>query len=286
MNLRALRTLAKLQEVESFVAVAADTNQTLSAVSMQMKGLENTLRADLFDRSFRPPKLTPLGREVARWAEEMVRCQDAMMGLAVPGQGLRGRYRIGFILTASVRILPGFLAACREKAPQAQFEVETGLSEQLQDRVLRGLLDAAVITRAERDPDGLAFRPLTREEIVLALPRAFAEKPAEEISRQLPFFQFMPGTGIGQLIAGGALTCRIPPERRITMDGIEATVECVRRGLGYTALPRADILRYAGEDVVLLPFAETPLMREIALVTLRGTATERAAETLKDLLSG
>jgi len=284
MNPRALRTLAKLREVESFAAAAAELNQTLSAVSMQMKALEARLGAQLFDRAFRPPKLTPLGREVAARAAEIVRGQDAILALATPESELGGRYRIGFVLTASVRLLPQFLAECRRAAPAARFEVETGLSEHLQEQVIRGRLDAAVVTRGDRDPAGLVFRDLLREEIVLALPAGLADLPPERVAERLPFFHFMPKTGIGQLIARELAHCRYPPRDKITLDGVEAIVECVKMGIGYTALPRPDVERYAGEALSLHTFAATPLMRELSLVTLRDSPGEAVAHRLHDLL--
>lgn len=282
MNLRALRTLSRLAEEPSFAQVAAELNQPVSTVSMQMRTLEEALGARLFDRAFRPPRLTPIGRAVARQAAAVVREEEALEALVSSAGGLKGSYRVGFVLTASVRLLPGFLARARDAAPDAAFEIETGLTEHLQEGVLRGRLDAAVVTRGDPLPAGLASRTLLSEEIVLAVPPG-----VDDPARRLTFFHFMPETGIGQLIARELPRCRFPPRTRITLDGVEAIVECVRAGIGYTALPRPDVVRYAGDDLALHQFADDgPLMRDLALLTRSGSATDRAAETLAGLLLG
>ncbi|MEO1794512.1 MAG: LysR family transcriptional regulator, partial [Pseudomonadota bacterium] len=73
MNLRFLETLVTVADTGGFTPAAAASNRTLSAVSMQMKMLERDLDAELFDRTRRPPSLTPLGRRVADQARDVLK---------------------------------------------------------------------------------------------------------------------------------------------------------------------------------------------------------------------
>ena len=57
-----LKTLLKIKQVQSFAMTAEHLNMTLSAVSMQMKTLEQQLGVSLFDRQFRPPQTDSNGR--------------------------------------------------------------------------------------------------------------------------------------------------------------------------------------------------------------------------------
>ena len=82
---------------------------TLSALSMQMKTLESQLGVALFDRAFRPPQLTPLGRQIAQQAGKVVAAQIELQHIAASPEPLSGHFRLGFIPSASVRLLPGFL---------------------------------------------------------------------------------------------------------------------------------------------------------------------------------
>ena len=283
MQTRSLRTLATIHDVGSFATAAAQLNMTLPAVSMQMKGLEKDFGFDLFDRSFRPPKLTPMGREIAVLARNMADMEDQLIKACLPGDRLRGRYRIGFVGTASIRILPRFLAATQEEVPDASFDVETGLSEDLQEKVARGHLDLALVTRADMEHAVLNFSDLAREEIVYALPAAFGETPIQACMRDIPFLHFMPNTGIGKLISKHLANLAVPPERTIVLDGVEPIVECVKAGIGFTALPKPDVTRYGGRKISTRPLRTPPLFRHISIVTRKGSATDRQLPLLRRL---
>jgi DNA-binding transcriptional LysR family regulator len=269
MNLRALRTLAAIDDLGSFQRVAEHLHMTLSSVSMQMKGLEAELGAPLFDRAFRPPRLTPLGREVAQAARGILSESDRIAALAGDPGALAGSYRIGFVLTASVRLLPPMLLRARKRHPAARFAIETGLSETLMRRVLHGDLDAAVVTRPGEPRALLHEVTLRTEELVYALSASAAAMSTEAAMAQLTFIQFTPETGIGRLIADHVATRFGGPARGIVLDGIEAVMECVRLGVGFTALPEPDVRRYAAAGVVVRPLGEPPITRDLTLVTFR-----------------
>jgi DNA-binding transcriptional LysR family regulator len=284
MQTRALRTLALISQVGSFATAAGRLNMTLSAVSMQMKMLERDLDADLFDRSFRPPRLTPLGRTVAAKAAAMVEQEEELQAICRPGGDLRGRFRIGFVATASVRLLPRFLLRSREAAPAAAFDIETGLSEHLEQRLLGGRLDVAVVT-ASADPDpALDYLRLRREELVFAAPAGSGPLEPGRLAASMPFLQFMPGTGIGKLIASHiAEQLPEPPGRTIVLDSIEAIVECVKAGVGFTLLPRPDVERYADDRIHSRSTGRQPLARELVLATQKGSPSYRLRQLFANL---
>lgn len=285
MTPRALQSLVAIAELGSLSRAAETLHLTLSAVSMQMKALEAELGADLFDRSTRPPRLTPIGRQAAASAREMLAAERRLRDLCA-GEGLAGDWQIGFILTASVRVLPGFLARAAAEAPNARFHVETGLSEALVQAVARGRLDAAVVTRAEPMPAGLRLLPLAREELVYALPPGAEGLSTEAAFADLPFLQFTPETGIGRLVAAHLASEGLVPARAILLDGIEAILECVGAGTGFTALPAPDVARYGRAGVSTRPMANPPLTREVVLAVAAGGPADREAARLAALASG
>lgn len=72
MSIRYLKTLLAIAEKGSFAAAARTVNLTQSAVSMQMKALEDDLGLSLFDRSRRPPVLTEAGKALVPRARQIV----------------------------------------------------------------------------------------------------------------------------------------------------------------------------------------------------------------------
>ena len=285
MNNRALQTLAVIDEIGSFSQAAERLNMTLSAVSMQMKALEAELGVDLFNRAFRPPKLTPLGQAVARRAAGIVRSHAEVRALCSGGASLAGLYRLGFVWTASVRLLPTFLRNARAVFPEAQFLIETGLSEDLARKVRQGDLDAAVVTQVDADWDA-RFAPLRTEELVFAVPVSAGERTIAACVETLPFIQFTPETGIGRLVARYLREAGMKPAEVIVLDGVEAVMECVTVGLGFTALPRPDVLRYGREAVVVHAMSDPPLTRTLGLVAHDDRLGGRAFSDMASLFGG
>ena len=286
MTTRALATLIAIVEGGSFAAAARRQNMTLSAVSMQVKSLETELDVALFDRSFRPPKLTPIGRAVAEQARAIVAAQEDLVRLCSGGQGLSGRFRIGFVLTSSVRLLPGFLSRARQSYPNATFEVATGLSDLLLQRAVRGDLDAAIITGGEDLPAGVRETVLHREEMVYCLPAFARAWSVERCMSELAFIHFMPQAGIGRLIARHLASEGLSPRETIVLDSVEAVAECVAAGVGFGVLPRPDVERYTHGRMVLRSLGAEPVMRSLVLVTRAGSPSDAASETLAGLLRG
>lgn len=275
MQTRSLETLVRIEQVQSFSKAADLQNMTLSALSMQMKSLETRLDVRLFDRSFRPPKLTPLGRSIAVQAARILKEQDALTAMCGRYGELVGRFRLGLISSVSVRLLPKFLNLIRQDAPNASFELTTGLSEDLSEQVLQGLIDAAVMTSAPSPPKGLRFDAIAREEMAFAAPRQYADTAIEDLAQSLPFIHFRPTTGIGNLIADHVRRHTNKPRETIILDNLEASMEFVKEGLGYTLLPLPDIRRCADNRVHIFPESASTMYRELALVSRQDSSHVR-----------
>lgn len=251
---------------------------TLPALSMQMKALESELAVQLFDRSVRPPRLTPIGRTVVGQAQALLHKEDGLVELCRPNDALIGHFKLGFITTAAVRFLPGFLQTARHAAPDATFEVETGLSRTLQHKIVSGQIDAAVLTDADGLPDELSATIVREEPFVFAAHSTLMTDGMHDLLAKHPFFHFMPDTGIGKLIAGEmSRHKREAKARTIVLDNLEAIMECVTSGLGFTLLPEPDVDRYRTGTVEKIALPD-PLSRALVLATLRqGPLTSRTA---------
>ncbi|WP_299546685.1 LysR family transcriptional regulator [uncultured Tateyamaria sp.] len=286
MQTRALRSLVKISAVGSFATAADQLNMTLSALSMQIKSLEGELDVNLFDRSVRPPRLTPIGRSIVHEAKALLQREDSLVELCRPSDALVGHFRLGFITTAAVRLLPPFLESAKQSAPHAMFEFETGLSSTLQNKVLTGQLDAAVVTDADGLPGALSATVIGKEPFVFAAHQKLMTDGMSGLLADQTFFHFMPNTGIGKLIAYEmAKHKRRDTAKTVVLDNLEAIMECVTSGIGFTLLPEPDVDRYRTGPVqkVLLP---RPLRRTLVLATLREGALAPREAALASLLVG
>ena len=142
-----LRSFVAVAESGGFTAAAARVARTQSAVSMQVKRLEETLGRRVLERSSRAVALTPEGRLLLDYARRMLALNDeSVRRIASPP--LAGRVRLGiteyFVPNDLARILARFAAA----HPGVSLEVRMGLSRDLREDLRAGRLDAAFV-RAE-----------------------------------------------------------------------------------------------------------------------------------------
>lgn len=76
MDTRQLKTLVAISTHGTFAKAADIVGLTPSAVSQQIHALEQELRTALFERTSRPPKLTPQGLQVLDMAKDILRLED------------------------------------------------------------------------------------------------------------------------------------------------------------------------------------------------------------------
>lgn len=283
MNTRVLRTFLKISQFNSFSKAAQQLHMTDSAVSMQMKSLENELNVQLFDRRFRPPQLTPIARQLISHAEAIVFEEKKLRAVCMSDNALIGDFELGLIMTASVRLLPRIFECAAKHSPSTNFKISTGLSKDLTGRVITGQLDAAIVTTTVND-NVLQSDPLLTENLVFGIPgKCWAD--AQSVERlNIPFLHFSPTSGVGEVISGCLKELAVDPPQRIVLDSIEAIVECVNSGIGFTLLPEPEVIRYADDSLVIFE-PSIRATREIALITRKDRMSSKLRSALLNLFS-
>jgi len=265
MNLRHLETLLAIAETGSFVAASDRVGVTQSAVSMQMRALEEQLGTGLFDRARRPPVLNDLGRALLPHARNVVRAAEDLAA-AASGAVLRGRLRLGVIPTAATGLVPDALTRLAARAPDLQIRIESGLSTDLARRVAQGVLDAALVTETARLERGLVVRPVLEEPLVVVAPLPTAGPTARTLLRRLPFVRFNRRTGVGRVIDAALRRDRITVTETMELDSIEAILAMVGRGLGVAVVPAGSVAGAVAATVHALPFGDPPVLRRVGLL--------------------
>ena len=140
-----LRTFVAIAETGSFRAAAKRVFRTPSAVSMQIKKLEDTLGRSLFLRDGRQVTMTADGETLLGFARRMLKLNDEAVARFVT-PAIEGCVRLGAPDDFGTRFLPNILA--RFAAVYAAVDVEVRLepSETLLERLDDGGLDLTLIT--------------------------------------------------------------------------------------------------------------------------------------------
>src|SRR5438552_14242195 len=142
-----LRTLIAIAETGSFTRAAEAVHKTQSAVSMQMKRLEERLDRPIFARDGRASKLTEDGGRLLDYARRIIKLNVEAIG-AFSDAELSGRVRLGVPDDYADRYLPDIMARFSRAYPGAELTVMCEPTVDLVERIDRGELDLAIITHA------------------------------------------------------------------------------------------------------------------------------------------
>jgi DNA-binding transcriptional LysR family regulator len=140
-----LKTFLAIADTGSFTRAAEEVHKTQSAVSMQMKRLEDVLGRPLFGRDGRAIRFTPDGERLIEYARRMVMLNDEAVS-AFTQPELSGTVRFGTPDDYADRFLPEILARFSRTHPQVTVDVECISSMSLFERTKRGEMDLALVT--------------------------------------------------------------------------------------------------------------------------------------------
>ncbi len=149
LDIDQLRTFVAIADTGSFTRAADIVHKTQSAVSMQMKRLEERIGKTIFERDGRLSKLTDEGERLLDYARRIVRLNAECIASFADNE-LVGRVRLGLPDDYADRYLPEILARFSTSNPKAEVTVVCEPSPNLIDRVQNGDLDLAIITHVDR----------------------------------------------------------------------------------------------------------------------------------------
>jgi len=152
LDVDVMKTFIAIADLGSFARAAEEVNKTQSAVSMQMKRLEETLGRPVFVRDGRQNRLAPDGERLLDYARRIVRLNDEVL-TAFTQPELTGVVRLGTPDDYADRFLPEILARFARTHPLVQMDVECRTSPELVDRMRRGKLDLALVSCAAAPTD-------------------------------------------------------------------------------------------------------------------------------------
>ncbi len=161
MNMKQLETFLAIHKFGGFVAAANRLNTTQSNVTARIRGLEQSLGLELFDRSQRRASLTPKGREVLEYAARAVTAFDDIRHNVSDFDGHSGIVRIGVVDMIAVSWLSKLANFIKLNYPKITTEYVVALNPSLIDMMKRDELDIALVA-ATGDESGFSSRSLGR----------------------------------------------------------------------------------------------------------------------------
>ncbi len=152
-----LRAFVAVASHESFTRAAAVLGRTQSAISMQIKRLEEIVQLRLFERTKKSVTITREGETLLVYAKRILRVNDeALSCLSEPEAG--GLIRIGAPDDYATCIMPGVLSSLSKAHPRLRLEISCDNGADLLGQLVQGELDLVVATHALTDLSGEVIR--------------------------------------------------------------------------------------------------------------------------------
>lgn len=145
-----VRSFVAIADTGSFTAAGERVSRTQSAVSVQIRRLEETVGQKLLERTTRSIELTREGETFLAYARRMLELNDeSIRKLSAPE--LAGAIRLGILEYFVPDDLPAILARFARAFPGVELEARMGLSVDLREHLAAGRLDAAIVRVSRRD---------------------------------------------------------------------------------------------------------------------------------------
>ena len=157
-----LKTFIAICQTGSFTKAADQVNKTQSAVSMQMKRLEEILGRPIFRKEGRSNALTSDGERLLDYAHRMARLNDEVVSVFKQPE-LTGLIRFGTPEDYADKLLPEMLARFARSHPMVQVDVRCTGSTELNLAIEDKSLDLAIVTSCD---DVRPEHIIRREELV------------------------------------------------------------------------------------------------------------------------
>ena len=230
MEIRQLKTLVSILDFGGFAAAGDALGLTQSAVSLQIKSLEQEFGEALFDRSKRPPIPTARAITLARKSREILRmCSDLN---SRSEEQASGSLQLGAVPSVQRMLLPKALTNLRKTNPDLFISMHTGLSGELTRSVYRGILDAAIVSEPTKLPMGLSWFPFASESLVVISHKKAKGKSNKEILEQNPYLQFKRSTRAGEIIDTELTQLGIHTNIVLETDNLDSIWQMVSCGMG------------------------------------------------------
>ncbi len=154
-----LRSFAAIVDSGSMLRATERVFLTQSALSLQMKRLEETVQTPLFHRDGRRLSLTPAGDTLLAFAREILAANDRAVS-SLNGDVLAGPVRVGLVQDFAETLLSGVLSQFAQLNPEAQLQVRVGGTLELLDLLRADRLDVVLGMGPEDDAAALRTAPM------------------------------------------------------------------------------------------------------------------------------
>jgi len=233
LDIDLLRSFAAVADTGSFTAAGELVARTQSAVSVQVKRLEEIVGRRVFERTSRSLALTPAGETLLGYARRILELNDeSVRRIAEPP--VTGEIRLGITEYFVPNELPAILGRFAAAHPGVHLEVRMGLSRDLREQLTHKEFDAVIVRLGPRE----------REQAIWSEPQVWVARKGFEPARGgvLPLALLPAPCVLRQHALESVKRLKRPWKVTFTGSSIVSVQAAVCAGLGVSILPRSSLV--------------------------------------------
>jgi LysR family transcriptional regulator, low CO2-responsive transcriptional regulator len=283
MDFSQLITFLEVAKLGSFSRAGQKVFRSQSAVSAQIRQLEQEYGDRLLDRSGKDVTLTPAGRVLLTYAERLIQLRDeSKLAVADHGRAPRGTLTIGANEATCLYVLPDVFAKYCSLHPEVQLSIYRNFSYKIVEKLENGTIDVGIVTLPVKSPK-LKTSPIFRDQLMWMVhpqnPLAKHEVLSlSEIAKQ-PIL--LPKTGYTRRLMDKLLRpYQSDLQVQMELPSVGMIKSFVAAGLGVSLISAS----FARDQVLagrvkLIAFKDKELWRELGLAYRRDRTLTQAAKT-------
>ena len=267
MDFRQLQMFKTVAELGGFTKAGIKLFVSHSAISRQIKLLEDELHSQLLVRAGRQVTLTEAGQVLLPYAEAILnQVADASQHVLDVSQSPLRRVRIGTSTTTLSFFLPPVLEKFKSCYPGLYLLITTGLADAILEEIRAGTIDIGLVAMPF-EKRGLSVQSLYLEEFVVAVgkrhPLAKKRSVRPHELEKLPLILSPKGSGLRRTLDNFFHEGGLSPLVHLELENEEAMERAVVDGVGISFLSR---VRASRDRLHFLRIMGHPLFREVAFV--------------------
>ncbi len=285
LNLDQLRTLETVVRLGSFTGAARELNLSQSAVSVQIRELEERLGVMLVERLGKKAYATIAGQEVIERATKIGEEAEAIVtAMRRFRDGWIGRVRMGTGLSALMYFLPPVIKSLRAEHPGIELLIRNLTTAESVEAILENKIDLGVVTLPIDEPL-IRVEALSDERMVAILPADLKGVPEVVDPAYAAHQQLILEPGAIQHVVLRWLSQAVPtPKATMVIGTVEALKAVVAVGLGISIVPEMAISGME-KGLVVRPL-DPPLQRTLAVIQHHNKSEEKALTIVREAILG
>lgn len=239
MTLKQLEAFYWAATCASFALAAERLHLSTSSLSKRISELEESLEAELFDRSAHKATLTQAGQQLlAQAARLLAAAEETRRSIGNP-QAVSGRSAFGVGELSALTWLPRLATHVRKFAPGIALEPQVDIGSVLEERLRDGQLDCAVVAGRSSHP-AVVSHTLTEARFVWVATPALSSAPRDidnNLLAEQPLVTLPPGAGTTRILDDWLMKKDLEPAQRFTCNSWGAIAGLLIEGFGIGILP-------------------------------------------------